>query len=117
MDYQTNQTDKDKILFVLYFLEGPLLEWRNAKVIEYNNDPAKWNNYEMFVQELKETWGPVDEPGMVLHRLTYKKLTKVPINSYIAQVDQDLSLAGIKEDSIKRNLILLGLLTSMKAKL
>jgi len=118
MDYQTKQTDKDKILFVLYLLEGPLSEWRNTKVAEYNNEPTKWNNYEAFVKELKETWGPVDEPGMALHRLlTYKKLKNTPINSYVARVDQDFSLAGIKDDSIKRNLILLGLPTLMKAKL
>jgi len=67
MDYQTKQTDKDKILFVLYLLEGPLSEWRNAKVAEYNNKPTKWNNYDTFIKELKDTWGPVDEPGMALH--------------------------------------------------
>ncbi len=118
MDYQTKQTDKDKILFVLYLLEGPLSEWRNAKVAEYNNKPTKWNNYDTFIKELKDTWGPVDEPGMALHRLlTYKKLKNTPINSYVARVDQDFSLAGIKDDSIKRNLILLGLPTPIKAKL
>ncbi len=90
---------KEKILFIMYLLNGQVTDWRNTKVTEYNATPTKWNNYDAFTKELKDTWGEVDESGMALHRLFhFKKFAKTPLNEYVAWVDQDLIQSGIRND-------------------
>ncbi len=111
-------TSKEKILFVMYLLDGRVADWRNTKVTEYNATPNKWKDYDAFVRELKDTWGEVDESGMALHRLFhYKKLTKTPLNQYVARVDQDIIQSGISDNKTKAHLLLLGLPTLMKERL
>src|SRR6266576_3872208 len=83
-NYQGEVSPKEKILFVMYLLDGLVTDWRNTKVTEYNKTPTKWNNYDAFTKELKDTWGEVDESGMALHRLFhFKKFAKTPLNEYV----------------------------------
>jgi len=117
-NYQEGVKPKEKILFVMYLLDGRVADWRNTKVTEYNATPTKWNNYDAFIKELKDTWGEVDESGMALHRLFhFKKFAKTPLNEYVARVDQDLIQSGISDNKTKAHLLLLGLLTVMKERL
>ena len=75
----------EKILFVMYLLEGPIAEWRNNKKKEFDMTPTKYTNHDALITSLKNDWGEVDAPGMVLHHLlTYKKLKRIPINQYVA---------------------------------
>ena len=118
MEYYTPKTNKEKILFVMYLLEGPVAEWRNNKKKEFDTTPAKYADYDAFITSLKNDWGEVDAPGMALHRLlTYKKLKRIPINQYVARVDRDISVANIKEDMTKAHMLLLGLPSDLKEKL
>jgi hypothetical protein len=118
MEYYTPKSNKEKILFVMYLLEGPVAEWRNNKKKEFDTTPVKYTDYDAFITSLKNDWGEVDAPGMALHRLlTYKKLKRIPINQYIARVDRDISLADIKEDRTKAHMLLLGLPSDLKEKL
>src|SRR6266576_247254 len=83
--YQEGVTSKEKILFVMYLLDGQVADWRIKKVTVYNVTPNKWKDYNTFVKELKDTWGEVDESGMALHRLFhYKKLKRTALNEYVA---------------------------------
>ncbi len=59
-NYQGEVSPKEKILFIMYLLDGWVANWRNTKVTEYNATPTKWNNYDTFTKELKDTWGEVD---------------------------------------------------------
>ncbi len=116
--YQEGVTSKEKILFVMYLLDGRVADWRNTKVTKYNTTPAKWRDYDAFIKELKDTWGEVDKSGMALHRLFhFKKFAKTPLNEYVARVDQDLIQSGISDDKTKAHLLLLGLPTAMKERL
>ncbi|HYT45754.1 MAG TPA: hypothetical protein VEP90_25740, partial [Methylomirabilota bacterium] len=116
--YQEGVTPKEKILFVMYLLDGRVADWRNTKVAEYNATPNKWKDFDAFIKELKVTWGEVDESGMALHRLFhYKKLKRTSLNEYVARVDQDLIQSGIADDKTKAHLLLLGLPTLMKERL
>ena len=118
MEYHGTRTEKEKILFVMYLLDGPVAEWRNNKKKEYDAKPAKYNNYQTFKAKLKSEWGEVDEPGMAMHHLlTYKKLAKTPINQYVTRVDQDISLTKITDDKTKTHVLLLGLPHGLKEKL
>jgi hypothetical protein len=58
--------------------------------------------YNDFVKQLKKDWGPIDKPGVAMHRLlTWTKMVKQPINQYVARVDQDINLAGVTDDTTK----------------
>ncbi len=117
-NYQEGVSPKEKILFIMYLLDGRVADWRNTKVTKYNTTPTKWNNYDAFTKELKDTWGEVDESGMALHRLFhFKKFAKTPLNEYVARVDQDLIQSGITDNKMKAHLLLLGLPTTMKERL
>src|SRR6266576_4389596 len=117
-NYQEGVSPKEKILFVMYLLDGRVADWRNTKVTEYDTTPTKWNNYDAFTKELKDTWGEVDESRMALHRLFhFKKFAKTPLNEYVTWVDQDLIQSGITDDKTKAHLLLLGLPTTMKERL
>ena len=118
MEYYTPKSNKEKILFVMYLLEGPVAKWRNNKKKEFDTTPTKYTDYDAFITSLKNDWGEVDAPGMALHRLlTYKKLKRIPINQYVARVDRDISMANIKEDMTKAHMLLLGLPSNLKEKL
>ena len=118
MEYYTPKSNKEKILFIMYLLEGPVAKWRNNKKREFNTTPAKYTDYDTFITSLKNNWGEVDAPRMALHRLlTYKKLKRIPINQYVTQVDRDISMANIKEDMTKAHMLLLGLPSDLKEKL
>jgi hypothetical protein len=116
--YHDPGTEKEKILFVMYLLDGPVAEWRNNLMKDYDANPIKYTDFEAFKTKLKKDWGEVDKPGMALHRLFhYKKLKKQPINQYIAHVDRDISLAKISDDSTKAHMLMLGLPQDLKEKL
>ncbi len=116
--YQESATLKEKILFIMYLLDGPVAEWRNTKVNEYDSTPTKWNDYDAFTEDLKDTWGEIDESRMALHWLFhYKKLKNTPINRYVTWVDQDIILSKIQDDGMKMQMLLLGLPQGMKERL
>ena len=118
MEYYTPKLNKEKILFIMYLLEGPVAKWRNNKKKEFDTIPAKYTDYNAFITSLKNDWGEVDTPGMALHHLlTYKKLKRIPINQYVARVDRDIGMANIKEDMTKAHMLILGLPTDLKEKL
>jgi hypothetical protein len=118
MEYHKTDSHKEKILFVMYLLDGPVAQWRNNKKKEYDATPAKYVDYNAFITELKADWGHVDEASTALHRLlNYKKLKRTPINQYVARVENDLSIAEITDDATMAQMLLLGLPNDLKMKL
>ena len=118
MAYYKPKDDLDKIFFLLYNIEGKAEKWRDNVWKEYEKNPTKYSMYNDFVTKLKKDWGPIDEPGVAMHRLlTWTKMAKQPINQYVARVDQDINLAGVTNDTTKIHLLLLGLPKPTRAQL
>ena len=97
----------------------PYLPGPNSVIVMDNcRIPCQIHQLRCFYYIVKTDWGEVDTPGMALHHLlTSKKLRKMPINQYVAQVDRDISMANIKEDMTKAHMLLLGLPPDLKEKL
>jgi hypothetical protein len=110
MNSGTYNTSKKKISFIMYHLDGIVQQWRNSKMSEYDETPAKWNNYNAFKQELKNSWGEVNSSATATTYLfKYKKHPNVPMATYVATQDQNLRKAGITDDNIKITFMIMGL--------
>ena len=67
MAYYKPKDDQEKIFFLLYHIEGKAEKWRDNIWKEWEKNPAKYPTYNDFVTQLKKDWGPIDEPGVVMH--------------------------------------------------
>jgi Ty3 transposon capsid-like protein len=88
--------DDDKILYVMSYLRGVALEWFAPDIYDQSGTVPVWDgNFERFLQELQDNFGPQDPVGEAEDAIRSCRMkTGNHITSYIIAFDQLAVLTG-----------------------
>jgi Retrotransposon gag protein len=97
--------DEKKISFILSYLEGgDAAVWKQqfiqAKIeesLEANTDKPDWGNYKEFIEALKKTFQPYDEPAEALEDMKKLRLGDGSITEHNSKFRLLVSQTGIKD--------------------